>query len=181
MASWLLARALRSPDWKSWGFFGRGGERIPVPSFWLNKGFLGGVELKVEREREKPGGRVEREGDGWWERSAPGRLTLCPPLQTCLLSPALARLSLLAEAAEQTGWAVTSPPLASPPSPVPPPLPPPLPAPSPPPFSLSLLSPLVIKENSSWPDQTSNAVPRAAPHPLPLALRGPLLHRRARA
>lgn len=30
----------------------------------------------------------------------------------------------------------------------------------------SLLSPLVIKENSSWPDQTSNAVPRPpAPSP----------------
>jgi hypothetical protein len=34
--------------------------------------------------------------------------------------------------------------------------------------------PLVIKEHSSWPDQTSNTIPAPHPQPLSLLLRGPL-------
>ena len=98
----------------------------------------------------------ERPGGGWLSLPSPSNLSALPSSLG----------SLLAEAVTQTGWAVTSPPsrltpLSGSSSPS-------LPSrPSPPPFCLSLLSPLVIKENSSWPDQTSIAVPRAAPHPLP--------------
>lgn len=102
-------------------------------------------------------------------RGEPRGLLTLPALPSKLVSFSPApSLLLLSEAVTQTGWAVLLP-LASLPSLVPPPpflpslqsLPP------------SLLSPLVIKENSSWPDLTSNAVPRpptlllSSPRPSP--------------
>lgn len=112
------------------------------------------------------------------ERRAAGSAdSASPPLQIVSLSPARSPL-LLCEAVTQTGWAVLLP-LAALPSLVPPPLPsPPVPPSSFQSLPPSLLSPLVIKENSSWPDLTSNAVPRPRPPPLSSPRRSPSIQPR---
>lgn len=100
------------------------------------------------------------------ERRAAGAAdSVCPPLPTRLARRSPLPL-VLSEAVTQTGRAARLLPLRF--------LLPFLPArPSPPPFNLSLPPslrfPLVIKENSSWPDRTSNAVPPfpSSPRPSP--------------
>lgn len=95
MASWLLARAPAISGLEKLGVFWEGGgERIPRTSFlWLNKGFFRGVELKAEREREKPG-RKSGKGRMGGGRGAPrGRLTLSALPFKLVCSPQLARLS----------------------------------------------------------------------------------------
>lgn len=151
-------------------FFGRGrGKGSPYLLPLAKWGFRGKV-----RGRERSWGRRE-EKDGQWERRASGAAgSACPPLQICLALPS--SLSSSALRSSDANWLGSSPPsrlapLSGSSSPF-------LPSRPSPPFNLSLppslLSLLVIKENSSWPNLTSNAVPRTPPPPLSLALRGPL-------